>query len=92
MKINETEYSLFFFLSRDAGTSKHFSVISDDCNDLKVISLGFLKCLNYDVFFQLETLCFDFSRLLYFLTIRSCNVNGVSPNRRKTKAMQNVVI
>jgi hypothetical protein len=64
MKINETEYSLFFFLSRAAGTSKHFSVISDDCNYLKVISRGFVKCLNYDVFFQLETFVLIFRACL----------------------------
>jgi hypothetical protein len=89
VKINESEYSLYFSLfSRAAGTSNHFSVISNDCNDLKVISLCFVKCLYYDVFFQLETMCCDFSSFLDFLTVRSCNVNGVSTNRRKIRLVE----
>ncbi len=74
MKINETEYSLFFLFQVLQELITHFAVISDDCNDLKVISLGFEKCSDYDailnVFFQLETLCYDFSSLLDFLSIR----------------------
>jgi hypothetical protein len=92
VKINELNIRDFIFLSSAEVLQKlttYFSVISDDCNDfdLKVNSLGFVKCLDYDVFFQLETLCCDFSSLLDFL--RSCNVNwSPGPNRRKIRLVE----